>query len=252
MKLQIYHTVNAGIYLWNGKSGLLIDALHRGGRMGFSDTSGRYIRMMQQREQFFGQVNDLLFTHLHADHYDEELVDQFFALNLGSLIYGPGLDRGKAQSVLLERDVRRIQIRDYIIYAFETVHDGKAYAEEPHCSYLIHSGNQSLWVSGDAVLNGALADKVKHVFPDGRICAAFVMVYQIGSRGGREFLRKLSPDNICLYHLPYREDDIFHYYSMAEDVEADCRKEGIVIRRLCPDSFIEYTAGDEYEREELF
>lgn len=47
MRLQIYHTVNSGLYLWNGKSGLLIDALHGGKGTGFSDTPDRYIQMMK-------------------------------------------------------------------------------------------------------------------------------------------------------------------------------------------------------------
>lgn len=238
MRLQIYHTVNAGLYLWNGKSGLLIDALHGGKGTGFSDTPDRYIRMMKRKEQFFGQTNDLLFTHVHADHYDEELVKQFFVQNPDSLIYGPGLDRSKVQSVLLEKGIFQIRMRNYIIYSFSTEHDGKAYTEEPHCSYLIQSGEQYLWVSGDAVLKPALADKVRSISSDGRILAAFVMVYQPESRSGRDFLRKLSAENIYLYHLPYREDDIFHYYRMAEDVAARCEQEGVVIRRLPVDSFI--------------
>lgn len=238
MKLQIYHTVNAGLYLWNGRSGLMIDALHGGKRTGFSNTPDRYLGMMKRREQFFGQANDLLFTHTHEDHYDEELVNLFLEQNPDSLIYGPGLDRGEVKSLLLIKDICRIKMRDYIIYAFPTEHDGKAYAGVPHYSYLIRSGVQSLWVSGDAVLTPDLADKVREVCPDEQILAAFVMVYQLGSRTGREFLRKLSPENIYLYHLPYKEDDTFHYYRMAEDVTAGCEREGIAVKRLSTDSFL--------------
>lgn len=238
MKLQIYHTVNAGLYLWNGKSGLLIDALHGGKRVGFSDTPQKYIRMMRRKEQFFGQANDLLFTHTHEDHYNGELVEEFFILNPDCLIYGPGLDRSKVQSVLLEKGVRRIRMRDYIIYAFTTEHDGKKFAGEPHYSYLICSGKQSLWVSGDAVLYPELFDQVKGVFPDMGMDAAFVMVYQLGSRFGREFLRRLSPERLYLYHLPYPEDDVFHYCRMAEDMMARCGQEGLPVRKLSADTFL--------------
>lgn len=238
MKLQIYHTVNAGLYLWNGKSGLLIDALHGGKRTGFSDTLDRYIRMMQRKERFFGQTNDLLFTHTHEDHYDEKLVEEFFRLNPDSFIYGPGLDRSEVQSLLLEKGVCRLRMRDYIIYACSTEHDGKAYAGEPHCSYLIRSGDRFVWVSGDALLDLSLADKVRGIVPEGRVSAAFVMVYQLGSVSGREFLGRLSAENIYLYHLPYREDDRFHYYRMAEDVAAKCGREGMMIKLLPTDSFI--------------
>ena len=66
MELQIYHSVNEGLYLWNGTSGLLIDGLHRGREIGFSDTSEQYICMMRQGRSFFAKPNDLLFTHIQA------------------------------------------------------------------------------------------------------------------------------------------------------------------------------------------
>lgn len=238
MKLQIFHTVNAGLYFWNGKSGLLIDGLHTGKEAGFSNTAERYIQMMERREGFFGQTNDLLFTHTHRDHYNKGLTDRFLERNPGSFIFGPGLDRDGVQSVLLEKGVRKIRIRDYIINAFVTEHDGKAYTDVPHYSYLIQSGEQRVWVSGDAVLTPLLADKVRNLCGSARCCAAFVMVYQPGSRLGRGFLRELQPESIYLYHMPYREDDGFHYYRIAEDVMKRCGREGIRIKRLHTDSFI--------------
>ncbi|MCI8940937.1 MAG: hypothetical protein HFH12_13270 [Dorea sp.] len=239
MKLQIYHTVNAGLYLWNGKTGLLIDGLHTGKEAGFSDTPERYIRMMEERKGFFGQTNDLLFTHTHRDHYNKGLTEKFLEKNPDSFIYGPGLDRNRVQSVLLEKGVFEARLRDYIIYAFETRHDGKDYAWVPHYSYLIQAGEKRLWISGDAALTPFLAEQVKALCGGAGCYAAFVMVYQPGSRSGRKFLQSLLPENIYLYHLPYREEDGFHYYRMAETVTDKCRKEGIRIKRLRKDSFIE-------------
>lgn len=239
MKLQIYHTVNSGLYFWNGKSGLLIDGLHTGKEAGFSNTAERYIQMIEKKEGFFGQMNDLLFTHTHRDHYNKKLADRFLERNPDSFIYGPGLDKKRVQSVLLEKGIWQIRMRDYIIYVFETKHDGKIYEEVPHYSYLVQAGGQRLWVGGDAILMPALADKVKDLCASAGCYAAFVMVYQPGSRLGREFLRNLLPENIYLYHLPYREEDGFCYYHMAECVTDKCRKEGIVIKRLDLDSFIQ-------------
>lgn len=239
MKLQIFHTVNAGLYLWNGRSGLLIDGLHGGKQTGFSDTPSRYIHMMEKGERFFGQKNDLLFTHTHEDHYDPELAERFLQRNPQSLIWGPGLDRNGAKPVVLETGVSLISIRDYRIYAFATRHDGEAFADCPHDSYLIRWEGQSLWVSGDAVLDRRLAEQVRRVCGTDRPGLAFVMVYQIGSRRGREFLKCLSPEKICLYHLPYPEDDRFHYRQMARGLVQRCRQEGILVSVPEPDSFVE-------------
>lgn len=238
MKLQIYHTVNAGLYIWNGKSGLLVDALHGGKNLGFSDTPDRYVQMMERKESFFGQQNDLLFTHTHEDHYDPKLAERFLEMNPDSFIYGPGLDRSNVQPVVLETGSGLIQIRDYTIYTFKTEHDGKPYAGCPHCSYLVQFGGQCLWISGDAVLEASLADQVKAVCGGRQVDAAFVMVYQIGSKAGKEFLEKLSPNTSYLYHLPYKEDDVHNYYRLAQAVTERRSREGVHVTIPFPDSFI--------------
>lgn len=238
MKLQIYHTVNAGLYLWNGRSGLLIDALHGGKGVGFSDTSGRYVRMMQRKEAFFGQTNDLLFTHMHEDHYDEGLVKEFLELNPDSLVYGPGLDKSNIRPIPLEQGIGRLSIRDYTIYTYKTRHDGKAFAGCPHDSYLIEAGGELLWIGGDAALEVSLAEKVKKSCKGRRLTLAFAMVYQIESRQGIEFLREVSSEKIYLYHLPYREDDCFHYYHMAEQALERCGQKGLDVILLKQDSFV--------------
>lgn len=239
MRLQIYHTVNAGLYIWNGRSGLLVDALHGGKKMGFSNTPDRYIRMMEKKEGFLGQKNDLLFTHTHEDHYDPELVDRFLKVNPDSLVYGPGLDRSNVKPLVLESGIGLIRIHDYTIYAFTTKHDGEPFAGVPHCSYLIQSCGQTLWISGDAVLEPLLADQVEEICGDSRIDAAFVMVYQIGSRAGKEFLEKLSPRNSYLYHLPYKEDDEHQYYRLVQAVTKRRQRENFLITIPCADCFIQ-------------
>ena len=145
MELQIYHSVNEGLYLWNGTSGLLIDGLHRGRETGFSDTSEQYICMMRQGRSFFAKPNDLLFTHIHEDHYNQALVDEFQQRYPGRIVYAPGLDKDNIQPVVLEHGIARMQIEEYEVYAFTTVHDGKIYEDEPHCSYHQHlpAGQQS-------------------------------------------------------------------------------------------------------------
>ncbi len=240
VELQIYHTVNAGLYLWNGRSGLLVDALHGGKRAGFSDVPDRYIQMMRKREQFFGQVNDLLYTHTHEDHYDEELVDEFLSLNPESLIYGPEPERNTILPDVSDQGKSRLQIRDYTVYAFATEHAGETARICRHVSYLILSGEQAVWVSGDASLEPSLAEQAGRICGETRINAAFVMVYQLGSRKGTDFLKKLDPERIYLYHLPYREDDSFHYYRMAEQTVEKCRRQGIPVRILELDSFADY------------
>lgn len=239
MKLRIFHTVNAGLYLWNGKSGLLVDVLHGGKEIGFSNMPEGYLDMMEKRLGFWGQRNDLLFTHAHPDHYDPELVQRFFQLYPDRFIYGPGMERSNVDLVEEAGQYEAFWIRDYRICAFATRHDGEAYAGVPHRSFLIQSGKQRIWISGDALLEPELAEPVNRIVGKEKIDAAFVMMYQIGNRQGKEFLRKLAPEQRFLYHLPYREDDRFHCHRMAEGLAGRCAREGMPVILLRPDSFVE-------------
>ena len=239
MELQIYHSVNESLYLWNGTSGLLIDGLHRGRKIGFSDTSEQYICMMRQGRSFFAKPNDLLFTHTHEDHYDQKLVDEFLQRYPGRIVYAPGLDKDNIQPVVLEHGIARMQIEEYEIYAFTTVHDGKIYEDEPHCSYLIHWKNRWIWVSGDAILVPELADRIRTYTGQDNVWKAFVMVYQISRKSGKAFLKNLAPEQIYLYHLPYPEDDRYLFCNLAEQ---KCRRreaEGLLVKMIASDSFID-------------
>ena len=239
MELQIYHSVNEGLYLWNGTSGLLIDGLHRGRGIGFSDTSEQYICMMRQGRSFFAKPNDLLFTHIHEDHYDQALVDEFQQRYPGRIVYAPGLDKDNIQPVVLEHGIARMQIEEYEVYAVTTVHDGKIYEDEPHCSYLIRWKNRWIWVSGDAILVPELADRIRTYTGRDNVWKAFVMVYQISSESGKAFLKKLAPEQICLYHLPYPEDDRYHFCNLAEQKRRQCKAEGLPVKMIESDSFID-------------
>ncbi len=239
MELQIYHSVNEGLYLWNGTSGLLIDGLHRGKDTGFSNTPERYIRMMRQEKSFFAKPNDLLFTHTHEDHYDRALVDEFMQKYPKRIVYAPGLDRNNIQPVVLEQGIARMQMEDYEVYAFTTVHDGKIYEDEPHCSYLVHWHECWIWISGDAVLAPELVDRIRIYAGKNRIGKAFVMVYQISSESGKAFLKKLAPEQIRLYHLPYPEDDRYHFRNLAEQKCRQCEAEGLPVEMIASDSFID-------------
>ena len=89
------------------------------------------------------------------------------------------------------------------------------------------------------MLDASLAKKVKKSCKEKRIDKAFVMVYQIESRQGTDFLRELCPEHIYLYHLPYLEDDRFHYYRMVDQALGRRRQEKITVALLKLDSFVE-------------
>ena len=236
MKLKIFHSVNAGLYLWDGKSGLLIDFLHGGKELGFSDT--KYADAMRNKQFYFRHSNDLLFTHFHGDHYDEKLVNEFLERTPGACLFGPGKHTENVNPVFLDEGVLEVQIQDYKIICFSTIHDGKQYEDVPHYSYLIQNGGDSVWVSGDASLDESVAEKMLPYNQGKAPDAAFFIVYQIGCEAGRGFLKYLTESTLFLYHLPYKSDDVYRFRIMGERLLKRCEKIGCKVNILKHDDFI--------------
>lgn len=72
MRMSIFYSVNSGVYLWDGKSGVLVDGLHHGPEVGFSETPPILCKQLLRQEGLFAHLDGLLFTHLHPDHYDRQ------------------------------------------------------------------------------------------------------------------------------------------------------------------------------------
>ena len=76
LMLQIYHSVNAGLYISSETTGLLIDGIHLGKEVGFSDMPASLFETIRRRQGIFSNLSALVFSHLHPDHFDGERVGQ--------------------------------------------------------------------------------------------------------------------------------------------------------------------------------
>ena len=131
-------------------------------------------------------------------------------------------------------------MRGYTIHAFRTLHDGKPYEGESHLSYLITSNGQNLWISGDAVFTSEDVERVNRIAGEREIDAAFVMVYQIGNRARQQILKGLHAKRFLLYHLPYEEDDAYHFRRTSARLVEKMIAEGWKIHILEHDQFAAY------------
>lgn len=208
--MKIFHTVNAGLYICNDEQGLLIDGLHLGSG-GFSETPVALLDRLLSHAYPFSGKTDLVFTHLHGDHYDLDLVRRFLQRNPHSSIYLP--QPGDAKTA------QRVHFDRFVLTAFSTVHDGAAFAQVPHRSFCLQAENRQIVICGDGIVHRLLAEQIQALCGD-KTDAVFVNVYQLASKEGQEFLNALNPEHIFLYHLPFPEEDPYGYRSMAKNVVA--------------------------------
>lgn len=200
MNLKIYHSVNSSLYITDKHSHILIDGIHNGSAVGFSPMPATPV-----------SARNLLFTHAHADHFDPQKVAQFISAH-ETITYCPDSPLCNIQGLPLRKNLDLLKMDDFLILSLHTIHDCDQFASIPHRSYLIQSGPETIFIAGDAAFQEADAIPLHPLISDG-ISAAFVNLYQIAHRGSQDFLRKLNPKRIFLYHLPFPEDDIFHIHT---------------------------------------
>ena len=219
MKTKIFHSANAGLYFWDGTLGLLVDGLYRGYSVGFSDLPPSMEHAARSGTGCFARLDGLLFTHLHPDHFDRELAQLVW--RRGDLpVCAPELDHPAGMLRPICAGTARLRIQHTYILARASVHDGPLFRDVPHRSYLLHTREENFFLAGDAILEPADAEFFRGYYGGG-ITAAFVNLYQAVSPGGQDFLRRLAPQRIFLYHLPLPKDDRNNFWKLAEQAARD-------------------------------
>lgn len=214
MDTMIFHSVNAGLYFWNGKSGVLVDGIHQGQHEGCSPMPEFLVMQLRRKAGMFANLTGVLFTHLHNDHFDCDNVECLLALQPDIQVYGPGLHRGGVPIRPICSDLRTVRLGGIYVLAEDTVHDGERFRNDPHQSYLIRMSGETFFIAGDALLTPKEGERLSG-FYGGGIDGVFVNLYQLADPRGQAFLRLLEPKRIFLYHLPFRKDDRYRYYSLA-------------------------------------
>ncbi len=213
IRTKIFHSVNAALYFYRGGHGLLVDGVHQKGA--FSAMPAPLRADMAAGAGIFARLDGLVYTHLHADHYDANTASAF-AARLTVPVWGPGLAADGLALSAVAPGVTRAEFPGFTVLAADTVHDGKAYRGEPHRSLFVHCGDECFFVAGDALLRPEDAAAFRQFAP--RPDAAFVNVYQLSGDSGRAFLRALYPKRTFLYHMPLPEDDTHGYHRFVPDV----------------------------------
>lgn len=200
MKPFFFHTVNTGLFFYDGQYGLLIDGIHTGLELGFSNTPKEVINSLLHLNKAKSIHIDFAFTHMHPDHFDKTLLEKLCVQMPHAKSYIPS-----AQPIT--------NPTNFTIIPFATIHDGKPYQQVPHTSLLLSCCSKWFFIAGDAILTPELAEKVIATQPQS-IDTIFINFYQLNSSLGQAFLRALNPKEIFLYHLPFEEDDRYRFHRL--------------------------------------
>ena len=172
-------------------------------------------QQLASKEGMFAGLDGLVFTHSHADHYDEELVAEFLRLNPDTPVYLAGTIWPCAVTADKTSKETFFKIGKLNLFSFDTEHDGQIFRDVHHTSILVDTGSEKIFIAGDAKFYTGDYDLIG---VHGPIDYGFFNVYQLNSQDVHQFIRQLQMKKVYLYHLGYPEDDEYQYWEFAKRI----------------------------------
>ena len=186
--MKIKRTANAGVLIDISGETFLID--------GVCGEVFPYIKTPQHiRDEIIADYPDnVLFTHLHDDHYDDAFKKEYEKATLRSVI-GP-------------ESLCSVGLKGAEIISVPTRHIGKS--DFPHTSFVI-SKNESVWFMGD-VSSLAFKEFEGYKAPD-----LLIVPYAcVNTPSSLKATKSIGAKKIVVLHLPMRENDEYNLWDAVE------------------------------------
>lgn len=228
--VDILLVANAGILVgWNG-SKLLVDGVHHEEGHPFSSVSETDLARMRQGKGCFANLDYLLFTHEHPDHFTPRLVLEYVrcrpvkgmflpdakdgSSELGHLVEHARRNGLPCQTLGLEPgETRRFSSDSQMdITAIGTRHMGPQYQHVRNDCLLLALGGMNLLFTGDA---DHVPRYYEQALADVRLDAVFVNPIFYHNPDGQNIIREIfRPRHLVVYHMPFAQDDSMRFGNM--------------------------------------
>ncbi|MFV0498012.1 MAG: MBL fold metallo-hydrolase [Candidatus Fimivivens sp.] len=218
-QLQVTLSSNAGVIVEYQGTKLLIDGIYGTEGHPFSNLGpDRWQRLLSNTAPY-DNVDYLLFTHQHPDHFTPKMVQTYLkARGIKGICFPQAVESSQASlvsylrenripCVLLPKQTQRVvfhiepQIR---VCAFSTLHLDKKYRDILHYCYLISFGDKQVLFTADVDYTTETFSAIENV----RLRAAFINPLFFNALQRKRFFRgTLDAQTLCIYHVPFTEND---------------------------------------------
>lgn len=208
--LTITSTANAGLLIETGSVRLLVDGIRRAPFPPFLPTPPDILAEMLTGPETsrWRNIDFLLFTHLHPDHFDADAVQAYLAANRVREMIAPQAPfaaQGAAKITafpLANGAARDFSLGGEItLRAIGTAHAGEQFAAIRNHAYALDCAGTRVLIAGDG---GYEAD---WYLPAGRVNAIFVNPLFLNSRAMPALIERLAPETVYVYHLTRDGED---------------------------------------------
>lgn len=214
---------NAGVIVFHKGVRILLDGLYKDLGKNFTDLPVWAWELMKKGKGELANIDYLLFSHSHYDHYYSPYFMKYMAANEVKGICFPPIDEtiGLAAAeaefadkiIKLDKNNEALLDQGIKLKVFTTRHVDKKYYDVPNqCFRLDLDGVRLVFLSDVDYYEEDFAKEM-----DFTAEIAFVTPIFYNHPKGRKILRdRIKSKEIIIYHLPSPEDDRFMYFKMAQ------------------------------------
>lgn len=238
--LHVTLIANAGLLLRYRGTTLMLDGIY--GREGhpFSNLTPEVWGQMLTGGGPFDRVDYLLFTHHHPDHFSPEMTLEYLKARPVKGIFKPAAEgESRLDDYILDRRIPCVALSsqtDHAVYriephisvrAFATRHLDRKYQDVRHFCYLLSFDEKHVLFTVDTDYMSETFSAIREV----PLRAAFVnpLFFHV-LRDPRFFHGALKAETICVYHIPFRNDDPMNMRRMlTRDLERRWSEEALEV-----------------------
>lgn len=218
--IRISEVLNAGVLIEASNTKILIDGIHYTKSFEWSSIDENLMHQIIYTNKDFQNINFLLFSHQHCDHFDRDKTLEYTKYNdVEKLAICDFRNEELEKNGILEElktnffEVGTFDTADIRINYFKTKHLKDEQYGINHYSFIINTNNKNILYLGDADFGKKETLEPLMNYKIDVIIAPFIIATSVI---GINFINETNPDFLILNHLPNKEDDKYNYRSITE------------------------------------
>lgn len=228
--IQITYVGNMGVLISGSEHSILIDGLHKEYKPAYQFPPPELVDKMTRNEQIKPPISLIMNTHIHQDHFDNQLVADFLQANPSSFFIGPeqavqevsklSSIEQQMSGIPTQKHGRQKAVNPYLdISAFFLNHaNPRMHSEIKNVGYLIKMDGKNIVHFGDAFWIEEVFEQLD--LEEENIDLAILPAWMIASAENRKLINQyLKPKKIIATHLspsyPQALDALKEYYPEA-------------------------------------
>ncbi|MFA0816306.1 MAG: MBL fold metallo-hydrolase [Anaerofustis sp.] len=223
-KPELIYIANSGVCVQFKDKKVMIDGVHIKTPNPYFPTHEKTIEKMLLNKEPFHNIDLMLFTHHHTDHFDANATNEILKRNKHIQLVAPEtvlnmLSASENYNPLLASQIRAVSIpkhksmqmnlHDIPFEITHLIHDGETYQGVENYAYMFEIKNKVYLHVGDA--QAAMSNFEPTNIFDKHVDVLIVPFPFIGLSAGRKIIKQIGPQRVIVVHLPNKKQDTMNW-----------------------------------------